>query len=30
MTRRKTDPRHPRPPWHRRPLPWRFDDWAAI
>ena len=30
MTLRKTDPRYPRPPWHRRPLPFRFDDWAAI
>jgi hypothetical protein len=30
MSRRKTEPRFPRPPWHRRPLPYRFTDWAAI
>mgnify|MGYP005840079393 CR=1 FL=1 len=23
-------PRHVRPPWQRRPVPFRFDDWAAI
>jgi len=30
MTRRKIDPHNAHKSWHRRPLPWRFDDWAAI
>lgn len=29
-TRPRPDPRHTRPPWQRRPLPYRFTDWAAI
>lgn len=30
MTRHTAPSRQTQPPWQRRPLPFRFTDWAAI